>query len=402
MHPDTMRRIDRWVGIPLCAVASLLLPWLAPHKPSNSTAPDTVVLICIAEIGALLVAHPAIVRARKLFPESRLCFITGPGGKGALEVMGFPDEDILILRTDSFPELLADGLKLRNALSKAGVVHAAVLEPFTRFSHLVSTWVGAERRSGCHRFHNEGGYLGSLVTNPVVFNSHLHASQTYVVLVEALAEGASSEPGVKQVIPSQIRNRARFQPPQQQQQALQERIVQQAPELDGKRLVLLNANASDIVPLRKWPLERFAEVGQRLLQECNDVGIILTGTPAEQNMCTQLAEQLDSRRVLSLAGQTTFPELLTLYTLGTLLVTNDSGPVHFASSTNIPILALYGPEHPAVFGPMSPKATSLYLGLACSPCITPYNQKKSSCTHNRCLLDITVEMVLEHARKFLV
>lgn len=137
MHPDTMRRIDRWVGIPLCAVASLLLPWLAPRRQPNTTAPDTVVLICIAEIGALLVAHPAIVRARKLFPESRLCFITGPGGKGALEVMDFPDADILTLRTDSLAGLIADCLKLRKTLSRAGTVHAAVLEPFTRFSHLV-------------------------------------------------------------------------------------------------------------------------------------------------------------------------------------------------------------------------------------------------------------------------
>jgi len=396
-----MRRIDRWAGIPLCAVASLLLPWLAPNRKSGSVAPDTVVLICIAEIGALLVAHPAIVRARKLFPESRLCFITGPGGKGALEVMDFPDADILTLRTDSLSELIADCLKLRKTLSRAGTLHAAVLEPFTRFSHLVSAWVGAERRSGCHRFHNEGGYLGSLVTNPVVFNSHLHASQTYVALVEALAEDTSLEPHVKQVVPSQIRNRARFKPTSQQQQSLRESIARQAPELEGKRLVLLNANASDIVPLRKWPLERFAEVGQRLLQERDDVGILLTGAPNEQEACARLAQQLDSPRVLSLAGQTTFRELLTLYTLGSLIISNDSGPVHFASSTDIPILALYGPETPAIFGPMSPKATPLYLGLACSPCITPYNQKKSSCTDSRCMSGITVDLVLSQAHKLL-
>jgi len=401
MHPDTMRQIDRWVGIPLCALASLLLPWLAPRRKPDSATPDTLVFICITEIGALLVAHPAIIRARKLFPKSRLCFITGPGGSGALEVMGFPDEDILTLRTDSLFQLITDCLKIRQTLRRAGVVHAAVLEPFTRFSHLVSAWAGAERRSGCHRFHNEGGYLGTLITNPVIYNPHLHASQTYVALVEALTDAESAEPHVKQVVPSQVRNRARFLATPEQQQTLRTRIVQQAPLLKGKLLVLLNANASDIVPLRKWPLERFAEVGRKLLQEHDDVGVILTGAPGEREACVKLAEQLDSQRVLSLAGQTSFRELLTLYTLADLFISNDSGPVHFASATDIPILALHGPEHPDLFGPMSPKGTPLHLGLACSPCISPYNQKKSSCTDNLCMQGITVEMVMAQARRLL-
>ena len=69
MHPDTMRLIDRWVGIPLCFFASLW-PWKKTQAGSTSPLstnippPDTIVFIGIAEIGALVVAYPAIQESR--------------------------------------------------------------------------------------------------------------------------------------------------------------------------------------------------------------------------------------------------------------------------------------------------------------------------------------------------
>jgi len=83
------------------------------------------------------------------------------------------------------------------------------------------------------------------------------------------------------------------------------------------------------------------------------------------------------------------------------LITNDSGPVHFASTTNIPIIALFGPESPKIFGPMSPKARVISLGLACSPCVSVFNQKKSSCDDNLCMKQITVAMVIQETQKIL-
>jgi len=83
------------------------------------------------------------------------------------------------------------------------------------------------------------------------------------------------------------------------------------------------------------------------------------------------------------------------------LITNDSGPVHFASTTDIPILALFGPETPKIFGPMSPNAKVISMELACSPCISVFNQKKSYCNDNQCMKQISVQMVLSEAKKFL-
>ena len=398
MHPDTMRFIDRWAGIPLCFFTSLLI-WKNKKTGIGAESNDTIVFIGIAEIGALVVAYPAIQEARKHHPQSRICFITAPAGKQTLELMGFEEKDILLIRTSSIQNILGDIVKIRNVFKKVRV-SAVVLEPFTRFSTLVATWIGASKRLGCHRFLAEGVYLGNLLTHRLVYNPHLHASQTYFALAKLLEEPESVEPTLKEVVASQIKNRLKIEIPENEHQILKQRLEGEISDFSFKKIVLLNANASDIVPLRKWSLSNFVELGKRLLENA-EITVVLTGSPEENEACADLALKIDPDRVINFAGKTTFKELITLYSLSDLLVTNDSGPVHFASTTDIPIIALFGPETPKIFGPMSPHAKTISLGLACSPCISVFNQKKSSCTDNQCMKQITVEMVIQETQKIL-
>ena len=398
MHPDTMRFIDRWAGIPLCFFTSLLI-WKNKKTGIGAESNDTIVFIGIAEIGALVVAYPAIQEARKQHPQSRICFITAPAGKQTLELMGFEEKDILLIRTSSIQNILGDIVKIRNVFKKVRV-SAVVLEPFTRFSTLVATWIGASKRLGCHRFLAEGVYLGNLLTHRLVYNPHLHASQTYFALAKLLEEPESVEPTLKEVVASQIKNRLKIEIPENEHQILKQRLQGEISDFSFKKIVLLNANASDIVPLRKWSLSNFVELGKRLLENA-EITVVLTGSPEENEACADLALKIDPDRVINFAGKTTFKELITLYSLSDLLVTNDSGPVHFASTTNLPVIALFGPETPKIFGPMSPHAKVISLGLACSPCISVFNQKKSSCTDNQCMKQITVEMVIQETQKFL-
>ena len=405
MHPDTMRLIDRWVGIPLCFLASFW-PWNKSRVDSSvqfktGTPPpsDIIVFIGIAEIGALVVAYPAIEEARKQFPKSRICFITAAAGVQTLELMGFEEEDILLLETDSIKNLLQGLLKIRTHF-KEERVSAVVLEPFARFSTLLSAWIGASQRIGCYRFLNEGVYLGNLLTHRLVYNSHLHASQTYFAMTKALNDQGSTEPLLKETIAPQIRNRLKISIPEKEQQALWTRLQSKCPGKKFIKIILINANTSDIIPLRKWPLESFVELGKQLLEN-SKITVVLTGGPDEQDACAELAKKINPERVINFAGKTTFKELITLYSISDLLITNDSGPVHFASTTEIPIVALFGPETPIIFGPMSPKAKVISLELACSPCISVFNQKKSSCSDNQCMKQISVQMVVKETQKIL-
>jgi ADP-heptose:LPS heptosyltransferase len=265
---------------------------------------------------------------------------------------------------------------------------------------LISVWIGASKRIGYHRFYNEGSYIGNLLTNRLVYNSHLHASQTYLALAKTLSEPISTQPLLKQNISSQMRNRLKIKVNEDDQKALQKKLKSENTKSTLKKIILINANASDIVPLRKWPLNNFVDVGRKLLEDPT-ITIILTGSFDEHQATEVLSKEINPDRVINFAGKTTFKELITLYSISDLLITNDSGPVHFASTTDIPILALFGPETPKIFGPMSPKSKVISMELACSPCISVFNQKKSYCNDNQCMKQISVQMVLIEAQKIL-
>jgi hypothetical protein len=127
-----------------------------------------------------------------------------------------------------------------------------------------------------------------------------------------------------------------------------------------------------MLPLRKWETGRFVELGKRLLAADDRMGIVVTGAPSEAESAREVARQLASDRVVCLAGKTSLRELLVLYGLADVLVTNDSGPGHFASMTNIQSIVLFGPETPALFGPIGGRGKILYANLACSPCVNVF------------------------------
>jgi len=80
---------------------------------------------------------------------------------------------------------------------------------------------------------------------------------------------------------------------------------------------------------------------------------------AEVRVLDNPANEIGSDRVIPLAGKTTLRQVLALYTRSEILVTNDSGPAHFASMTPIHVVTLFGPETPALFAARSPNAIAL-------------------------------------------
>jgi len=76
------------------------------------------------------------------------------------------------------------------------------------------------------------------------------------------------------------------------------------------------------------------------------------------------------------------------------MVTNDSGPGHFSSVTNLRTVVLFGPETPALYGSLG-KSIPITAQLACSPCVSAANHRKTPCSDNACMRAITVEQVME-------
>ena len=71
------------------------------------------------------------------------------------------------------------------------------------------------------------------------------------------------------------------------------------------------------------------------MAEYRSANVVVTGAVGEQAAAAHLCRTIDSSRVINLAGRTTLRDMLVLYTIADVLVTNDSGPGHFASLTGI-------------------------------------------------------------------
>ena len=90
---------------------------------------------------------------------------------------------------------------------------------------------------------------------------------------------------------------------------------------------------------------------------------------------------------------------MVLYTLSEILVTNDSGPAHFAALTPVHVITLFGPDTLALFAARTPRHQAVWLGLGCSPCVNAYNNRQSPCVDNVCMKQITVDRVFAEVCK---
>jgi ADP-heptose:LPS heptosyltransferase len=270
------------------------------------------------------------------------------------------------------------------------------MEFFSRASAVFAFLSGATTRVGLHRFTGELPYRGDLMTHRIQYNPHLHVSLLYLVLLEAAFGDNSDEPLLKvpvAQIDDGVFRGAVFEPSPAETAQLRSLIG--GTDASAHPLFLLNPNASDLLPLRKWDSAKFVELGRRLLAEFPQSRLVVTGAPAEQAAADRLCVAIDSPRAVSAAGRTSLRELLTLYTLASVLVTNDSGPAHFASLTPVHTVVLFGPETPLLFGSRSPATTTIWKQLACSPCVSVFNHRLSPCRNNVCMQSITVDEVFD-------
>jgi ADP-heptose:LPS heptosyltransferase len=266
-------------------------------------------------------------------------------------------------------------------------------ELFARSSAVLAYLSGARRRVGFHSFHGDGPWRGDLMTHRLGCNPHLHMQTVMSVMVEALDSDPQTLPALDIDTQALGTDLMRFEPPAAERDEVARIIGAQGGAAAGRPLILLNANASDLIPLRKWDDSRYAEMARRILAEDSEAFVAFTGSPSEAAPIDALVRTVNHPRCFSLAGRTTMRQLLVLYTLADVLVSNDSGPGHFAALTDIDILTLVGPETPKVWGVLGPHAHRVSIDLPCSPCVSIYNNRLSSCRNNLCMQGITVEMV---------
>ena len=127
-------------------------------------------------------------------------------------------------------------------------------------------------------------------------------------------------------------------------------------------------------PAKRWPKERFLEVGTEVQRRTGCRWLIFGGrsdAPLTSEIASALRERFPSAPPLDLAGKTTLRDLCALLKHCRLLLTNDSGPMHVAAALGTPVVAIFGSTSPGLTAPGLPghsRCFVLQAEVACSPC----------------------------------
>jgi ADP-heptose:LPS heptosyltransferase len=403
MHPDRMRQLDYWLGVPLCFLLTIVVKltrWL-PRKPAGTpTEPRDILLIELAEMGTVVLAAPAISRLRARYPQCRVHFLLFKQIEESVTVVDIiPAEHVIAIDASSLWTVGRDVIRFIRLARRVRFDAVINFEAFTRFSMALTAFSGAPARVGFHPFEERGLYVGDLLTHKVIYNPHLHTSQALATLVEAIGAPVGDLPLGK--FPAPAAGTAPCAATDENARArIRARVREARPAADGKRWIVVNPNASSLIPVRRWPLDRYAQLVSRLLEDPRNACLI-TGTAGERDTARFITDRVPSDRVVDLAGQTTLRELIDLFNVSSVLVTNDSGPAHLAALTGIRILVFFGPETPRLYRPLSDQCTTLYADFACSPCVSSYNHRRTACTDNLCVQHFDVETVHAHVQRLL-
>ena len=399
---NTMRAIDHWVGVPLCAVASPIVNLVDRVKnifTRDLEAPRKLLFIELSEMGSAILVDPAMRNAQARGAE--LFFLIFKSNRASLSLLNtVKPENIFTIDSSSLGGLIKDTFKFLIVARKHQIDTVVDLELFSRFTALLTGLCGARRRVGYHIFHGEGLWRGFMLTRKVHYNPHIHITKNFLSLIHAAFTKEIEVPFSKiHIADSEVHLEQAVIDPTVLNK-VSERIEKLAADASiafkqgQQRLILVNPNASDLLPQRRWAQQRFSELIQGLNQRYPNDLILITGSPAEFQYVEKVRVVANVNNALNFAGQVSFAELPPLYTLSDVMVTNDSGPGHFSAVTPLRTVVLFGPETPALYGSVG-KSISITANLACSPCVSAANHRKTPCHDNVCMQAITVAQVLE-------
>jgi ADP-heptose:LPS heptosyltransferase len=391
MDVGVQRKIDQGLGPLICRALSL---FAGKREPAGM--PQRILIILLSEMGSLVLGCSMFRRIREKYPQASIHAMVFEKNREILDLLEvIPPENVMTLGEGSLGGLVSDSLAAIRKMRELRFDVVIDCELFARVSSIFSFFSGAPLRVGFHRHTMEGLYRGDFINRPVLYNPYRHISDQFLALVDAIE--SPSVPKNKFASFADVSKEApKLRMKEGEREAMQKRFLGDFPAVTGKKLVLLYPSGG-ILPIRAWPLEYFCRTAKNLIDRGHAVAVI--GLPGDKELARAIQEHSRSPLCIDLTGYTkTIRELLVLFHISSLLITNDGGPGQFAVMTPIRSILFFGPETPELYGPNSTGTKVFFSGISCSPCLTAYNHRNSPCDgDNRCLKVITPESVLECA-----
>ena len=274
MKVDLMRKVDFYIGVPLCFLFSILFKILFIFRRKGNIQPKNILFIELSEMGSAILVDPAMKKLQRSLANSELFFVIFKRNKPSLNLLNtIKEENIFTIQEDSFLSLTFDTLRFLMWSRMQKIDTVIDLELFSRFTALLTILSGADNRVGFYGYHNEGLYRGDFLTHKVAYNPHIHIAKNFISLINALLSNNREVPYSKTLITDEEIRLDKVTIDQKQKIQMIEKIetLCQLFNRDKKRIVLINPNASEMLIQRRWMPENFSLLIQYVLKDRKSV-----------------------------------------------------------------------------------------------------------------------------------
>ena len=321
-------------------------------------------------VGDAVLAIPAMKAVRKHFSGAQITLLVRPWVAGLFSSASFVDE----VWAEAKPSGIADWTRLTRDI-RARRFDLALLLPNSFESALMIFLGGVPRRVG----YGTDGRRWMLTDSIAPAERPRHQVNYYLDLAKALS-ASTDHPSLE--IQATIEERAHAR-----------RLLANQGIAGGVPFLVLNPGAA-YGSAKRWREDRFADVADILADELK-LHVALIGSEAERTIAEEIRSRMKSTAAI-LNGKTSLETLIGVLAESSLMITNDSGPMHIAAALGVPTVAVFGSTDDLVTGPYGPRTRIVKHPVECSPCLL-----RECPIDHRCMNGVTVEDVRRAAREVL-
>jgi len=291
-----------------------------------------VLVIGLSCLGDMVMASAALWNLRLYLPKAKFTVWVGPRALGAVSEDPLWDEVFVYDRGGEFAGL-------------PGRIKACKLMRLGRYDLII------DLRSTIMPLFSGATYTPLWGLREFLLPKSLHEAERTLQAMASIG------------VPIRIRQ-LRFYIPQELKKLVQAKHVD---KLRGRKLVIFNPGAN--WPPKRWPVDKFIELGIRLISKHNAVIGVIGYSDEEEKLGKQVLSALDNSFTLDLTGKLPLKELGAVLESSSLFVTNDTGTLHIGSAVGVPMVGLYGPSSPERYGPWGTQHRIVAPPLSCAPCV---------------------------------
>lgn len=341
---------------------------------------ERIVVCKFKGLGSIIQSTPLLLALRSKYPNAKIVFVSSSSNKALLDKIDVLDECYYI-NDHSFFKLVFSVFKTWWRILKLRPQVYIDLEIYSNFSTVFTALSLANNRFGYYLRGSE--YRLGIYTHMMFFNVQTPISKIYLQFAALFGIDTANIPLIDLG------------------ESVSSNLDTQLPVDANLPYILINPNASDLRVERRWPAQSFILLIRHIADQYPNQPIYLIGSKAEATYTNQIASSLNLENVRSLAGETSMDQLLMMIQNATLMISNDTGPMHMAFSCKTPIICLFGPCAPDHYSLQSSKIKTIYKKVYCSPCVHEFSHPPCK-GDNKCMQFISVAEVFYQVEYFLV